>query len=308
MDKYQVVIIGAGPAGLSAGLYTSRAFLSTLILESTGTGGQAATTAHIENYPGFPDGISGPDLMNNMEKQATHFGSKIEFGQVTEIKNADAKEKIIVLDDGTNIQCNAIIIAAGAKPNELDVPGERKYRGRGVSYCATCDGAFFKNKDVAVVGGGNSALEEAIFLTKFTNKVYLIHRRDEFRGARILQERISKQPKITTVLNSIVKEITGNNQVEKIKIENVKTNEISFLDCSGIFIYAGHKPNTDFLKNIVQTDANGYIITDADMRTNIAGVFAAGDIRKKFLRQVVTAVGDGATAAMAVEKYMNEIS
>lgn len=307
MEKYQVVIIGAGPAGLSAGIYTSRAFLSTLILESTGTGGQAATTDLIENYPGYPDGIKGPELMNNMEKQAANFGAKIEFGQVSEIKNADAEEKIIVLDDGTTIQCNAIIIAAGAKPNELEVPGEKKFRGRGVSYCATCDGAFFKNKDVAVVGGGNSALEEAIFLTKFTNKVYLIHRRDEFRGGKILQERVLKQPKITTVLNSIVKEIAGSNQVEKIKIENIKTGEISSLECSGIFIYAGHKPNTDLLKNIVQTDANGYIITDDNMRTNIAGIFAAGDIRKKFLRQVVTAVGDGATAAMAVEKYLTEI-
>lgn len=308
MKKYNVVIIGAGPAGLSAGIYTSRAFLSTLILESTAPGGQAATTDLIENYPGFPEGISGPDLMNNMEKQATHFGSKIEFGQVEEIKNKDAKEKILILDDGTDIQCNAIIIAAGAKPNELDVPGEKKFRGRGVSYCATCDGAFFKNKDVAVVGGGNSALEEAIFLTKFTNKVYLIHRRDEFRGVKILQERVFKQPKITTVLNSIVKEIEGNNQVEKLKIENVQTKEFSFLDCSGIFIYAGHKPNTELLKNVVQTDEKGYIITDDNMKTNISGIFAAGDIRKKFLRQVVTAAGDGATAAMAVEKYLTEIS
>ncbi|MDD5772246.1 MAG: thioredoxin-disulfide reductase [bacterium] len=308
MEKYQVVIIGGGPAGLSAGIYTSRAFLSTLILESTGTGGQAATTDIIENYPGYPDGIKGPDLMSNMEKQAKHFGSKIEFGQVAEIKNAGAKEKIIVLEDGTNIQCDAIIIAAGAKPNELEVPGEKKYRGRGVSYCATCDGAFFKNKDVAVVGGGNAALEEAIFLTKFTNKVYLIHRRDEFRGGKILQERILKQPKITIVLNSIVKEIAGNNQVEKIKIENVQTKGISFIDCSGIFIYAGHKPNTDLLKKIVQTDEKGYIITDDEMKTDIPGIFAAGDIRKKFLRQVVTAVGDGATAAMAVEKYLSEIS
>ncbi|MEW6088806.1 MAG: thioredoxin-disulfide reductase [bacterium] len=305
MDKYQVVIIGAGPAGLSAGIYTSRAFLSTLILESTAPGGQAATTDIIENYPGFHDGIRGLDLMNNMEKQAKHFGAKIEFGQVAEIRNADAGEKTIILDDGTTIQCNAIIIAAGAKPNELDVPGERKFRGRGVSYCATCDGAFFKNKDVAVVGGGNAALEEAVFLTKFTNKVYLIHRRDEFRGGKILQERVLKQPKITTVLNSIVKEIIGNNQVEKIKIENVKTKEISFLACSGIFIYAGHKPNTDLLKNIVRTDENGYIITDEDMRTDVPGIFAAGDIRKKFLRQVVTAVGDGATAAMAAEKYVS---
>ena len=153
MEKYQVVIIGAGPAGLSAGIYTSRAFLSTLILESTAPGGQAATTDLIENYPGFPNGISGPDLMKNMEKQATHFGSKIEFGQVAEIKNKDAKEKIIILDDGTNILCGGIIIAAGAKPNELNIPGETKFRGRGVSYCATCDGAFFRNKDVAVVGG-----------------------------------------------------------------------------------------------------------------------------------------------------------
>ncbi|MFH1287608.1 MAG: thioredoxin-disulfide reductase [bacterium] len=308
MDKYQIVILGAGPAGLTAGIYTSRAFLSTLILESIAPGGQAATTDIIENYPGFPDGIKGPDLMNNMEKQAKHFGAKIEFGQMSDIKNKDAKEKIIVLEDGTNIQCNAIIIACGAKPNELGVPGEKKFRGKGVSYCATCDGAFFKNKDIMVVGGGDAALEEAIFLAKFTNKVFLIHRRDQFRGAKILQERVSREPKIKVILNSVVKEIIGNNQVEKIKTENVLTKETSFLNCSGIFIYAGNKPNTDLLKNIVQTDGKEYILTTDDMKTNVLGIFAAGDVRKKFLRQVVTAVGDGATAAMAAEKHINSKS
>lgn len=304
MNKYQVVIIGAGPAGLTAGIYTSRAFLSTLILENTAPGGQAATTDIIENYPGFPDGIKGPDLMNSMEKQARHFGAEIKFGQMADLKNKDAEDKIIILDDGTTIQCNAVIIACGAKPNELGVPGENKFRGKGVSYCATCDGAFFKNKDVAVVGGGDAALEESIFLAKFTSQVSLIHRRDQFRGAKILQERISTEPKIKTVLNSIIKEIVGNSQVEKIKIENVQTKEVSFLNCSGIFIYAGNKPNTDLLKNIVQTDEKGYIITDDDMKTNIRGIFAAGDVRKKSLRQVVTAAGDGATAAMAAEKHL----
>lgn len=305
MDKYQIIIIGAGPAGFAAGIYSSRALFSTLILESTAAGGQVITTDIIENYPGFPDGIKGSVLMDQMEKQAKRFGAKLEYGRVSEIKY-NGKEKLVVLEDGKTLSCQAIIIAVGSKPNELGIPGEKEFRGKGVSYCATCDGSFFRNQDIVVVGGGDAALEETLFLTRFANNIYLIHRRDQLRGTKILQEKIFNNAKTKIIWNSIIKGIEGITQAERVKIENVQTNEISYINCSGIFIYVGTGPNTEFLKNIVQIDEKGYIITDTEMKTNVPGIFAAGDVRKKILRQVITATADGAIAAISAERYINE--
>lgn len=303
-SEYDIIIIGGGPAGLTAGLYASRARLKTLLIEKGLVGGQVVTTERIENYPGFEEGIAGPELIKRMDAQARRFGLEIISGNAAKVEDS-GDSKVVALEDGKKISCKAIIVAAGAEPAKLEVEGEDKYRGRGVSYCATCDGAFFKNLKIAVIGGGDSALEEALFLTRFANEVYIIHRRNEFRAVKVIQERVFANPKIKVIWDSVIEKIEGEDfAVKKIAVKNVKTGEKKELDIDGVFIYVGTRPNTDFLPANTKLNDKGYILTDDNMATSIKGIFAAGDIRAKLLKQVSTAVGDGATAAFAAERYI----
>lgn len=302
---YDIVIVGGGPAGLTAGLYTSRARLKSLLIEKGLVGGLVTTTEWVENYPGFEEGILGAELAQKMEKQAVRFGLEVNQGDVSKISFHDNVKKI-VLSDNQEIEARALILATGAHPRNLKVDGEDTFRGRGVSYCATCDGAFFKGENIAVVGGGDSAVQEAIFLTKFAETVYVIHRRDALRAEKILQERAFSNKKIRFIWDSVVERIEGNDGVKALKIKNVKTEAMSTLDVQGVFIYIGYNPNTEFMAGLANLDQDNYIITDDNMATSAPGVFAAGDVRAKPLKQIATAVGDGATAAMAAEKYIEE--
>jgi len=303
---YDVIIIGGGPSGLSAGIYASRARLKTLIIEKTGCGGQIAITDHLENYPGFEEGINGFELAVKMEKQARTFGCEITYGEVISIETSD-KTKKIILSDNTEYSTKTIIIASGANFKKLNVSGEKEFIGKGVSYCATCDGPFFRNKEIAVIGGGDSALQEALYLTKFVTKVNLIHRRDAFRAAKILQEKVFNEPKINIIYNTVVEQILGQDTVEQIKLKNVKTGNITQLAVNGIFVFVGWLPNTSFLKQTqIKLKETGYILTDDNMKTSQEGVFACGDVRYKVLRQVVTAAGDGATAAISAQHYLEK--
>ena len=302
---YDVIIIGGGPAGLTAGLYTSRGKLKSLLIEKGLTGGLVTTTEWIENYPGFEEGITGVELARKMEKQATKFGLEIVQGAVDRVSLND-KIKQIVLDDGTQYEAKAVILSTGAHPRNLKVEGEDEFRGRGVSYCATCDGAFFKEEKIAVAGGGDSAVQEAIYLTKFAEKVYVIHRRDKLRAEKILQERAFSNPKIEFVWDSVIEKMTGQSGVEAIHVKNVKTDEKSAIDVHGVFIYIGYNPNTEFLAGLANLDQDNFIITDGSMATNAPGVFGAGDVRAKNVKQIATAVGDGSIAAISVEKYIEE--
>ncbi len=303
-SEYDIIIIGGGPAGLTAGLYASRARLKTLLIEKGLVGGQVVTTERIENYPGFEEGIAGPELIKRMDAQARRFGLEIISGNAAKVEDS-GDSKVVALEDGKKSSCKAIIVAAGAEPAKLEVEGEDKYRGRGVSYCATCDGAFFKNLKIAVIGGGDSALEEALFLTRFASEVYIIHRRNEFRAVKVIQERVFANPKIKVIWDSVIEKIEGEDfAVKKIAVKNVRTGEKKELDIDGVFIYVGTRPNTDFLPVNTKLNDKGYILTDDNMATSIKGIFAAGDIRAKLLKQVSTAVGDGATAAFAAERYI----
>lgn len=300
---YDVIIIGGGPAGLGAAIYSSRARMSTLIIEKAGCGGLIAITDNLENYPGFDKGVNGFELTSKMEQQARKSGAEIVYGEVVEIETDEPLKKVI-LTDKTYIT-KTIIIASGSSFKKLGVKGEEEFIGRGISFCATCDGPFFKNKEVAVIGGGNSALQEALFLTKFASKVTLIHRRNEFRAAKILQERVAAEPKIKIVLDTVVEEITGTETIEKIKVRNVKSDAAKEIPADGVFIFIGWTPNTKFLmSNKIALDEKGYIVTDEQMKTAIDGIYACGDVRKKSLRQVVTAVSDGATAAVSAHHYI----
>lgn len=306
MKQYDVIIIGGGPAGLSAALYASRARLSTLLLDKGLTGGQVSTTHWIENYPGFPEGIGGPDLVAAMESQAKRFGTEVAI--VHEAISLDPETRRVATSEG-EFEGKAIILAMGAEPGlaKLGIPGEEEFRGRGVSYCATCDGAFFREMDVAVIGGGDSAVEEAMFLTRFAKTVTIVHRRDELRATKILQERAKENPKIRFALSCVPTAILGESQVEGLEIEDVKTKERRVLPLKGVFIFIGVAPNSQILKDKIPMDERGYIVTDASMRTSLPGIFAAGDIRQKPLRQVVTAVNDGAIAAVEAEKFIEEL-
>ncbi|MDO8602887.1 MAG: thioredoxin-disulfide reductase [Candidatus Omnitrophota bacterium] len=301
---YDVIIIGGGPAGLTAGIYTSRAGLNTLLIESYSVACQAVTTDQIENYPGFPDGVNGFELIEKFKKQAEKFGTEFIINEVKGIKE-NRPFWLIETDDKT-YSGRAVIIASGARPKRLGVPGEDKFRGKGVSYCATCDGALFKNKEVVVAGGGDTALEEAIFLTRFAKKVTVIHRRNALRGTKILQERAFNNKKIEFVWDAIISEITGPAKVASVKVKNVKTGVETEVLCDGVFIFVGYAPNTGFLKDALPLDESGYIITDDNCLTLKPGVFACGDCRKKLLRQVVTACGDGATAAFACQHFLGK--
>jgi thioredoxin reductase (NADPH) len=302
--EYDVIIIGGGPAGLSAGIYTSRGRLSTLLIEKGGIGGQIINSEMVENYPGFTDGISGIDLTQAMYQQATKFGTETIYDEVTGIR-AGGEQKTVTTVQGEYI-AKAVIIAGGAKRQKLGVPGEVELMGKGVSYCATCDGAFFRGKTVAVVGGGNAATTEALELTKFTKEVILIHRRNELRATKIMQERVKSSPKIEISWDTVVLEILGDKAVEKLKLQNVKTKEETFIPVSGVFVSVGSQPATGYLKGVLKLDEAGAIITDEKLETSVPGVFAAGDIRSGSIRQVVSATGDGAVAAVNAGKYISE--
>ena len=302
---HDVIIIGGGPAGLTAGIYASRARIKTLLIESYSVACQAVTTDHIENYPGFPDGVNGFELIEKFKKQAEKFGAEFIIGEVKGIKESNPGWEI--LTDDKSYTSRAIIIASGARPKRLDIPGEDMFRGKGVSYCGTCDGALFKNKEVVVAGGGDTALEEAIFLTRFAKKVTVIHRRNALRGTKILQERAFSNKKIEFVWDAGISEILGDTKVSTVKVKNVKTGAEKDLSCDGVFIFVGYTPNTAFLKDLLPLDESGYIIADDDCLTSKPGIFACGDCRKKLLRQVVTACGDGATAAFACQRYMENL-
>lgn len=304
-NVYDLVIIGGGVAGFSAGIYASRAKLDTLLIEKLGPGGQIATTDVVENYPGIPE-INGYELGMRLEEQAKKFGLKVLLDEVVAVSFSD-EIKEIKLSTGKVLKTYSVIIATGASYKKLGVPGEEKFLGRGVSFCATCDAAFFKEKDVVVVGGGNTAIEESIFLTKFAKTVTVVHRRDSLRAEKITQEKAFANPKIKFVWNSVVEEIVGSERLEGVRIRNIVTGETKFLNADGVFVSIGLLPNTQIFEE-VEKNESGYIKVNLyDMATNIPGVFAAGDCVDKLLRQAITAASDGAIAAVAAEKYIEKI-
>ncbi|MBF0510605.1 MAG: thioredoxin-disulfide reductase [Deltaproteobacteria bacterium] len=303
-----IIIIGGGPAGLTAGLYAGRAMLNVLLLEKLSPGGQVLTTHWVENYPGFPGGVSGFDLMDKMKDQALEFGLTIQSGEVVSIQPGGPEQDYhrVVLTDG-ELTCRCLIITTGAQPRKLGLPNESAMVGKGVSYCGTCDGPFYRGMTVAAIGGGDTALEESLFLTKFVSKVFLIHRRDEFRGTKVLRDRVSRNDKIEAIWNTVVTAINGDDQVTGVALKNVKTNEASTLPVDGVFPLIGVQPISDFVKGVVKLDDGGFITTNESMETSVKGIFAAGDVRSKTLRQISTAVGDGAIAAFMAEKYMEQL-
>jgi thioredoxin reductase (NADPH) len=302
--EYQVIIIGGGPAGLTAGLYTSRARLNSLLIERGVMGGQIADAELVENYPGFAQGISGLELGQAIHQQATKYGLNTIIAEVTAIE-LKGKKKVVKTTKG-NFTAKAVIIASGSERRKLGLPGEEKLTGRGISYCATCDGPFFKEKPVAVVGGGNAAVSEALHLVKFASRVIIIHRRDQLRASPILEERARAEPKIEFLWNTVVEGIEGEDVVKRLSLRQAITGKKSTLDVAGVFIAIGLKPNTDFLKGVLPLDSAGYIITNDKMETKIPGIFAAGDLRQNSARQAITSAGDGATAAIFAEKFISQ--
>lgn len=298
---YDLIIIGGGPAGLTAALYAGRSRLRTLILEKMGVGGRILLTDTIENYPGFVGQKSTHELIKHMETQVRELGLEIKLEEVLEM---DCKQKSIKTNSGT-YAADSIIIATGARPKKLGAPGEDRLTGRGVSYCATCDAPFFKEKHVIVVGGGNTVAEEALYLARFAKQVTIVHRRDELRASAILQERLQENKKIHFMLSHVVTEICGAHKAESIKVKKVNSGEEKIIHCDGVFVFIGYEPETFFLKNKLKLDENGFIVTDENMAASCEGIFAAGDCRKKSLYQVVTACGDAATAADAAYKYIS---
>ncbi len=303
-NEYDIIITGGGPAGLSAAVYTARDRLGSLLLERGIVGGNILNAEQVDNYPGFPDGISGAELTQLMHQQATKYGLATINAEVTGIE-LQGQQKLVKTPEG-NFTARAIIIANGAERQKLGVPGEEEFTGRGVSYCATCDAAFFREMTVAVVGGGDAALTEALHLSRFAGKVIVIHRRDQLRATRIVQEKAFAEPNIEFLWNTVVDEIEGDNLVQRLKIHEVKTGQQATLESAGIFISVGFKPNSAFLKDFLPLDAAGAVITNDLMETEIPGIFAAGDIRHNSARQVITAAGDGATAAISADKYLAE--
>jgi thioredoxin reductase (NADPH) len=302
---YELAIIGGGPAGLTAGIYAARSRLKTLILERVMPGGQILWTDWIENYPGFPEGLSGYELARKMTDQIARFDVPVETEEVLSIE-CEGPVKHLILKKKT-IAVHAVIIATGASPNRLSIPGEEAFLGKGVSFCATCDGPFYKDKIVAVMGGGNTGVQEGIFLTKFAQKVYIIHRRRELRATKILQERALENPKIEFILDSVVTRIDGHDSVEKLIVKNVRSGSESEHAVSGFFIFIGTHPNTAFLCKEIKTDERGFIRVDHNMETSLPGVYAAGDVRNTPLRQVITAAGDAAIAAFSAEQYIENL-
>jgi len=305
MTTHDIIIIGGGPAGLTAAIYAARARLKTLLIEKVFPGGQLIITHHIENFPGFPGGISGTELSAQMREQAEKFGVETALEEVESV-DFSGMEKIVRTTAGER-RAFTVIIATGATARRLGVPGEKELLGRGVSYCATCDGAFFQGKDMVVVGGGDTAVEDAAFLTRYGKTVTIVHRRDAFRAAKIIQERALNNPQIRVIWNTVVQGIYGNCEVQKVSLRNVATNGRSEMDTDAVFVLIGATPDLGFLGGALKTDKDGYIITDENMSASVPGVFAAGDIRRKSLKQIVTACADGAVAAMAAEKYIEAL-
>ncbi len=304
-EIYDVIIVGAGPAGMTAAVYTSRANLDVLMIERGIPGGQMANTEDVENYPGF-DHILGPDLSTKMFEHAKKFGAQYQYGDVKEIR--DDKDYKTVVSGNQEFRGKAVIVTSGAEYKKLGVPGEAEYSGRGVSYCAVCDGAFFKNKELVVVGGGDSAVEEGVYLTRFASKVTIVHRRDQLRAQKILQQRAFDNEKIDFIWNHTVKEIAGENgKVSKTVLVNTETGEERDFEADGVFIYIGMLPLNQAVKGLNIINEEGYIVTDEQMATEVPGIFAAGDIRDKMLRQIVTATGDGSIAAQSVQHYIETL-
>ncbi len=305
-NQFDMAIIGGGPAGLSAALYAARSRQKVVVFEKMALGGTITITEWVENYPGFPEGISGYELAQKMEEQARKFGADIKSEEVISFEKND--QWFIVKSDTQSYQVKSIILTMGTSLRKLDVPGEKEFTGRGVSYCATCDAAFFRNKIVTVIGGGDSAVEEGLYLTRFADKVYIVHRRDQLRAAQIIQERALKNEKVEFIWNSVVEEVLGEKKVTALRLRNVKTQEISEHRTDGVFVFVGQIPNSELARSGgVETDNRGFILTDNELCTNVPGVFAAGDIRSKSLLQIVTAVGEGAQAEFSAEKYMETL-
>jgi thioredoxin reductase (NADPH) len=305
-EKERVVVIGSGPAGLTAAIYTARATLNPLVMIGNQLGGQISITAEVENYPGFPEtDLTGPDLVDRMYRQAERFGARFEYDEVIEVDFSKGSP-FYIKTNGKEYEAESVIVTAGASPRRLGVPGEDDFIGRGVSFCATCDGFFFRGKDVVVVGGGDSALEEGLFLTKFANKVRIIHRRDELRAGQALQNRAFANEKIEFVWDSVVDEIGGNGMVNSVTTSNLKNEQTEQIATDGVFIYIGHFPNSKFLEGQLAMDEHGYVIADEKMRTNVPGIFAAGEIQDSMYRQIATSVGQGCAAAMQCEKWLSE--
>jgi len=302
--SYDVIIIGAGPAGYTAGIYCSRARHDTLIISGLLPGGQLMNTTDVENYPGFEEGIMGPDLMLTMRKQAERMNTTIIDDVVV---NVDFRNKPFkVLTGSEEYDAKAVIVCTGATPRKIGIEGEQTFSGKGVSYCATCDGAFFRNQDIAVVGGGDSCMEEATFLTKFASKVHIIHRRDTFRASKIMQERALNNENIQVHWNSEIEDIKGDQKVQQIVLKDTKTGENKTLDMGGVFVAIGHEPNTELFKNQLEMDENGYIVQKENTQTSVKGVFTAGDVHDHRYRQAVTAAGFGCMSAIDVDKYLSE--
>lgn len=298
----KVLILGSGPAGLAAAIYAARADLEPLVLTGTELGGQAALTYTIENYPGFPEGVGGAELGELFQKQAERFGAKIEFDTANHVDLS--QRPFYVSGDSGEYTADTLIIATGASPNHLNVPGEKELTGKGVSYCATCDGWFFKDKKVVVVGGGDSALEEGLFLTRYASSVTIIHRRSELRASPILQKRARENPKIQFIWNTVVTEIVGQDKVEAVRLKDVESGEERLLETDGIFIFIGHTPNTQIFRGQLEMDERGYIKVNHLMETNVPGVFAAGEVADPHFRQVITSAGMGAAAAIQATRYL----
>lgn len=304
LQKVKVLILGSGPAGWSAALYTARAELKPVVITGTTLGGQAALTHTIENYPGFPEGIGGMHLGELFQKQAEKFGARTVFGTATSVDLS--RRPFIVKTDGGDFEAESIIIATGASPNKLGIPGEELLTGKGVSYCATCDGFFFKDKKVAVIGGGDSALEESLFLTRFASSVTIFHRRETFRAGAILQNRVQQDPKIRLMMDTIPLMIKGKEKVEKLQVKNVKSGLESEIPFDGVFVFIGHTPNVQLFEGQLDLDDHGYLKVDARMQTKIPGVFAAGEVADPFNRQVVTSAGMGAAAAIQATRFLQD--
>ena len=304
---WDVLIIGGGPAGLAAALYAARAMRRTLVLESKMPGGQIATTSEVEDYPGILE-TTGPELSMQMMEHAQHFGAEVLIGEEVVDAELDKKIKIVRTETGQIVRAKTIIIATGAAPRTLGVPGEDELRGRGVSYCAVCDGPFFRDRPIAVVGGGDAAFDEALYLTKYGSKVYIIHRRDEFRAQQVLVDRAKKNPKIEFILSSVLERVNGSDILEGVTIRNLNTDETRDLPLGGLFVYVGNIPNTELFSRFLNVDESGYIEVDANMATHCPGVYVAGDVRLSPLKQIVTAGADGSIAALTADKYLDNLA
>jgi thioredoxin reductase (NADPH) len=300
---YDVLIIGGGGAGLTAALYTSRAKLSTLLLEKLTPGGQIALTDLVENYPGFPEGVTGTEISQRMEEQAKRYGTEVVYDEVTGIEKKDGRF-LVHRNGGEVLETRSVIVASGASYRNLGVPGERALTGKGVSYCATCDGAFFKEKELVIVGGGDSAMQEGLFLTRFATKLTVIHRRDKLRASPILQERALQHPKIKFIWNTVVTEVAGEKKVERVKLKQVETGAVQDFKTDGVFVFIGHDPNTGFLKGLVELDEKGYVKSGKNLETSVPGIFVCGEVRAGAVKQLVSCCGEGCEAALACQEYL----